>query len=149
MQALSICPRRSTPMLFVCDFPPKRVEVKLRRLRNHHPARPSSSITNDSFSVSGQEVCRKRLEVKLHRCEVPTGSNLPLQPIDTHCFPLSHSSTLPPSSTSNSCPSRKPTKPKRNLAMVSYPAKTPRIEEMKKTKKGNDEDEEVVILWQG
>ena len=146
MQALSIssiCPRIG------CDFPPKRVEVKLRRIRNRHPARPSSSFPNDSHSVSGQQVCLKRMEVKLHRCELPTGFNSP------RCFSFFHHSShspstkLPFSSTSLSWQSKKPMKRKHQMAMVSYPAKTPCIEDMQKTKTGDDEDEEVVILWQG
>jgi len=153
MQALSIsttCPRRSTQMPFGCNFPPKRVEVKLRRLRSRHPGRPSSSLPNDSHSVSGEQVCLKRMTVKLHRCELPTGFNSP------RCFPSFHHSSHSlitnhqfSSTSTQSWQSKKPMKRKHQMTMVSYPAKTPCIEDMKKTKTGDDEDEEVVILWQG
>jgi len=149
MQGLStsfICPRKSTPMSFFgCDLPPKRVEVKLRRLKSRRTAsaHPSSSFPNDSLSVSGRQVCLKRIEVKLHRCELPTG------------FPFFHHSShspttkLHPSSTSSSWQSKKPMKRKHQMAMVSYPVKTPCIEDTKRTKKVEGDDEEVIILWHG
>ena len=129
------------------DFPHKEGEVKLRSLRSHTPAHPS----NDSFSPSsGLKARLKRVEVKLQRCEVPSSFSAPMQPFTTQCAPSPCSSKktiLPsPPSSSKSC-TRKPVKSKRSMAMVSFPAKAPCIEDMVETKK--EDDEEVVILWQG
>lgn len=96
---------------------------------------------------SCQRVFHKRTGLRVHSCKRP--STMQHKPTKTKGKDCKNSSANPGKKLRNSWPSRKSTKRKHNLALVSCPAKTPCIEEKKKTKERDGEDEEVVILWQG